>query len=610
MGNRRERAYTGHSAPAGRWLDRIEYSPNLRALSLFRILFGLYLLAQFASVIPYYHDLYGEAGVMPLAALVDQNLYGLARLLPIVRALDAAGIGFLLHTLLPLSLVAFMLGYRTRWAGGIALALEGYLNWRNPVTMTGAETLAWLLLLWSLFLPLNRYWSIDAALDRKPRRRPWPALPFVAIRLQIASLYFFSALFKLEGEPWQKGYGLLWTLQDTAFAATPAASVFVEHLPAVVVLVNYLVIAFQLVFPYLIYSPWRNEITRALAIAGSALMHLSFVVFMNIGPFPYICLVMLMLLVPDRWIDRLLARRHERLHEVAIYYEPGCVFCEKVSRILREFLLVPEARVRLASANREALRQLRRHNSWVVVDPQGNAHLKWRAVAYVLAQCALTKPVGWLTDLPILRPAMARFYDCIGAHRRALGALTRWLLPFRSDAPPGRFALALNGTLMALALLCNLVSLDQWSIGGSKRNIDFSSYEGIRNGLWELFALTQVHQDWALFSPIPTHFRWSFAATAFDTGGNRSDIAAVMPFLTPGDDTRASRVYWALYFSHFLEFSQSQWTALSRYMCSQALLAGKPAAAVEFAITITPIPPHVQGTATEERHLMECPARS
>src|SRR5260221_2252057 len=174
MGNRRGKR------PAGGirgWLGRAETAPNLEALSLFRILFGLYLLAQFASVTPYYNDLYGEAGVMPLAALADQNLYGLARLLPVVRALDAAGIGFILHTLLPLSLVAFTLGYRTRWAVGVALALECYLNWRNPVTKTGAETLAWLLLLWSLFLPLNRYWSIDAALDRKPRRRPWPTLP-------------------------------------------------------------------------------------------------------------------------------------------------------------------------------------------------------------------------------------------------------------------------------------------------------------------------------------------------------------------------------------------------------------------------------------------------
>ena len=93
------------------------------------------------------------------------------------------------------------------------------------------------------------------------------------------------------------------------FAATPTGLFFVEHLPGVITLVNYLVIAFQLAFAYLIYSPWRNELTRAIAIGGSALMHLSFIVFLYIGGFPYICLIMLVLLVPDIWIDRLLRRQ-------------------------------------------------------------------------------------------------------------------------------------------------------------------------------------------------------------------------------------------------------------------------------------------------------------
>ena len=610
MGNRRGRAEVGRSARAGRWLDRIEYSPNLQALAAFRILFALYLLVQFALLLPSYEDLYGETGVMPLAALAaDYRMFGVASLSPLVRLLDAAHIGAILPIALPLALVAFAAGYRTRFAGGVALALEAYLFWRNPVVATGAEVLAWLLLLWGLFLPINRYWSIDAALDRLPRRRGWPALPFMAMRLQIASLYFFSALFKLEGEPWQQGYALMWTLQDTAFAATPVASFFVEHAPGVITVVNYLVIAFQLSFSYLIYSPWRNELTRAVAIAGSALMHLSFIAFMYIGPFPYICLIMLVLLVPDRWIDRLLRRRRERLRGVAIYYEPGCVFCEKVSRLLREFLLVPEVKVRPASADRAALRLLTRHGSWVVVEPSGKTHLRWRAMAYVLAQCPLTRPLGWLTDLPLLRPAMARLYDCIGAHRRALGAVTRVVLPFRSDRPPGRFALALNGALAALALLCNLVNLDQWTIDRPQTRIHFTSYAGIRNGLQELFALTQVHQDWALFSPIPTHFRWSFEFSAFDAAGQRSDVAAATPFLAVSDDgrVRPSRVYWALYFSHVQEFTEGEWAGLGAYICRVVARADKPAVAVEVAVERAPVPPVLQEPGNEVRRRLLCP---
>jgi Vitamin K-dependent gamma-carboxylase len=610
MTNRRVRPYVNRSTHGRWWLNRIEYSPNFQALSAFRFLFAGYLLVQFASLLPYYDAFYGAAGILPLTALAaDYRMFGVASLLPLMRLLDASGIGAIIPIALPLSLVALAAGYRTRWAGGVALALEAYLYWRNPVVATGAEVLAWLLLLWCLFLPINRYWSIDAALDRLPRRRDWPALPFFAIRLQIASLYFFSALFKLEGEPWQKGYALIWTLQDTVFAATPAGLFFVEHAPGVITIVNYLVIVFQLAFPYLIYSPWRNELTRAIAIAGSALMHLSFIAFLNIGGFPYICLVMLMLLVPDAWMDRLLRRRRERSRGLAIYYEPGCGFCEKVARLLREFLLAPEVKVRPASADRAALRLLTRHGSWVVVDPKGKAHLKWRAVAYVLAQCPLTSPLGWLTDLPILRSAMARVYDCIGACRRALGAVTRIVLPFRSDPPIGRFALALNGTLAALALLCNLVNLDQWTVDRPEQGIHFTTYEGVRNGLQEFFALTQVHQDWALFSPIPTHYYWSFGFSAFDAEGNRTDVTAAMPFVTVSDGgrVRPSRVYWALYFSHSQDFLESEWTGLGAYICRAVARADKPAAAIEVTIERAPVPYPLQGTATEVRRRLPCP---
>ena len=126
MGNRRGRDRAGHSVRAGRWLDRIEYSPNLQALAVFRVLFAGYLLVQFALLLPHYEDLYGATGVMPLAALApDYRMFGVARLLPLMRLLDAAHIGAIIPIILPLSLVALAAGYRTRWACGIALALEG-----------------------------------------------------------------------------------------------------------------------------------------------------------------------------------------------------------------------------------------------------------------------------------------------------------------------------------------------------------------------------------------------------------------------------------------------------------------------------------------------------
>ena len=543
----------------------LEYAPNFQALSLFRLCLALYLLVQFAGLLPFYSDFYSDVGILPLSVLAgDRAIAGIDSLLPLLRVAQAAGITIVLPILYPLSLLALAIDYRTRWACAFALVFNSYLFWRNPYLDSGAEILARLLLLWSLFLPLNRYWSVDAALDPAPRRRDYPALPFFALRLQISALYFFSALFKLEGAPWRNGYALSWTLQDDLFGAMPAGSFAVAHFSALLPVVNYLVIGFQLAFPYLIYSPWRNELTRGVAIAGSAAMHLSFVVFLQIGGFPYLCLIMLLLLVPDRWLDHAFAPRRARLARVAIYYEPGCGFCEKVALLLRELLLSPTIAVRPAAADAAALRLLTEHQSWVVYDEHGTPHLKWRAVAYVLRQNPLAAPIGWLTDVPAVRPAMLRCYDAIGAHRRSLGALTRFILPFHSDRLPGRAILALNGALAALALVANVISLDQWSAASPRPEMHTSSADRLRAGIDEFLAVAQIRQAWALFSPVPTHWIWRFDFRGVDVRGARIDLAAALPFVAA--DTAGHVVFrralWAKYFSRFDLLTENVWQAL------------------------------------------------
>ena len=589
----------------------VEYAPNFQALSLFRILLAFYLLVEFAAGWRFYPDFFTDRGILPLSVLAaDRGVAGIATMMPLLRLVEASGIWTLIPILYPLALVALALGWRTRRACGLAFFCASYLYWRNPYLLSGAEILARLLLLWSLFLPLNRYWSVDAALDPESRRRSYPALPFFALRLQIASLYFFSALFKLEGLPWRDGFALAWTLQDTLFAGRAIGEFFVHDLPWLLVGVNYLVIVFQLAFPYLIYSPWRNELTRAIAIAGSAAMHLSFIVFLTIGGFPYLCLIMLTLLVPDRWIDCVLEPRRARLRRMAIYYEPGCVFCEKVSLLLREFLLAPDVAVLPASEDPAALRLLTEHRSWVVMDRGGALRLKWRAMAYVVGQAPLLAPLGWLSDVPALRPPMQRFYDFVGAHRRALGAVTRVVLPWHSDRVPGRWALALNGALAAAALACNIVGLDRWSVDRAQQEIHAASYAGARNALDEAFAVLQIRQVWTLFSPVPTHWRWHFSFLGIAPSGETSDIAAAIPFIASSNAGAVTfaHLYWAKYFSRFALFTDEDWRALGDYLC-RAVAHNTQVTAVEIGIELTPVAePHPGGSELTARRRLACGA--
>jgi hypothetical protein len=544
-------------------------TPNFQSLSAFRIvlagcLFGDYLL----SIRPSLDDFYGEAGILPLSALWSDPGLPVAAL--ISRALDALGLSLVLPYLYPVALLTFAIGYHTRLSNALVLVFNSYLYWRNLYVVSGAEDLARLLLIWCLFLPLNRYWSIDAALDPKSRERPYPVLPFVALRLQIVSLYVFSGLFKLAGARWLDGSAVAMVLTDNMFGGTATGLYLASHFPGLLVLVTYATIGLQLALPFLVYSPWHNDVTRGVALAGAAAMHASFIFCLNIGAFPYISLATLILLVPDSWWNRLLARRRERLGRVQIYFEPGCGFCERIALLLREFLLAPSAKVLPASADAEAARLLTEHNSWVVRGADGRLRLKWRAMAYLLRQNVLLAPLGWLTDLPLLRTAMAHVYDFIGQQRRRFGPLASRLLPIRTQPAIGPAAEVMCGTLMWLALICNVMSL-QGSLlhiqlpfgGGSAKSVS-------RN---DVFDALQIGQTWRLFAPTPVNAQHHYRIRAEMTDGSVVDLMSRLPLVRSNPDGYTisfANHRWLKFFSRFDDLTPKQWSGFGAYLCRKA----------------------------------------
>src|SRR5262249_53704860 len=226
--------------------------------------------------------------------------------------------------------------------------------------------------------------------------------------------------------------------------------------------------------------------------------HASFIWCLNIAGFPYLCIVMLLLLVPDAWINALLRNRRARLARMVIYYEPDCGFCQKVSLVLREFLLSPATPVLPASSDPQVHGLLIAQNSWVVRGHDGKMYLKWGAIAYLLKQNVLLVPLAWIFALRPMLAVFNRLYDMIGSNRRRFASLANTLLPFRSDRAPGRVMLALCAILMIAAFLANATSLARLRFAGGLPVLE--KYQNVA-------AALQVDQDWELFAPQPAHFR-------------------------------------------------------------------------------------------------------
>lgn len=276
---------------------------NPVSLSLFRIALGACVLLHIWLTLPHYTTFFTDDGVLPRSVVTQ--VWNKPEVLSVLLLGDHP----LLHSgfmvVYVLAAVCFCIGYHTWLANILLVCCVTSLNWRNPLIsgeVTGhASLLLKLLLIWCCFLPMNYFFSVDAA--RGKARKPYAlhVLPFLAIRLQISSIYLFSGLFKLSGPNWLDGSAVYNALLDNAFARTPAGLWLTEHAAGMLPALTYSIIAFQLLFVFLVYSPFFNNLTRFVAISGALLMHHSFMVFLNLRFFPILCIAYLILLIPDSW---------------------------------------------------------------------------------------------------------------------------------------------------------------------------------------------------------------------------------------------------------------------------------------------------------------------
>lgn len=478
------------------WVDPFE--SNVQALSLFRIIFGTYLLLNLVIVyVPLIPIFYLESGYNPLSVFHAYTQHN-NQFFRYATLFQLSGNSFYIYTLFAVygcALVGLILGCYTNICKIIVTLLYISICNRNDFLNSGAENISQVLLIWSLFVPLERYWSVDAALTGINRQEKVPRILMAGIKIQIALIYFMSGAYKLLGDTWINGQSIMNVMHDGIHGTEHGRAFFYEY-PWLATYGTYAVFIFQLSFTFLLYSPIYNVITRSLAILGAFFLHLGFLIFMNLGAFPLICMTYLMLLVPDQWWNHFFSKRRARLEKIEIFYDPDCGVCRKISLLFREFCLSPHSFVRPADSDPEIYRLLQEHNSWVVYDKQTDTkYLKWIAVAFVLKQNILTYPIGFLTDFRFIKPMLEKFYEWIGRQRQSLGYYMRMLPSSSSRLPQLYPQLSVIASLMIIIMLAI-------NISGYLKNAMPTSYVTayVRN-VTVIFNFLQIRQNWAFFAP-------------------------------------------------------------------------------------------------------------
>jgi hypothetical protein len=158
------------------------------------------------------------------------------------------------------------------------------------------------------------------------------------------------------------------------------------------------VLAWEWVGPILV--AWPNWKVRVFGLLGFFTLQLGFFTFMVLGLFPVFSTLAILVFVPSEIWDKLEARFIKCSPTWSSHVlRPNCGFCQHMVVALNRFLLFDSAQALPASDDSSIHDELRKNNSWIVIDSEGNTYMKGKALIAVFNHSPIFWPIGKLLGL-------------------------------------------------------------------------------------------------------------------------------------------------------------------------------------------------------------------
>ncbi|TGE15162.1 hypothetical protein [Hymenobacter elongatus] len=285
---------------------------DLRALALLRMGVAAVILLDIGIRATDLEAHYSNLGVLPLHVLYQFGWN------PYQFSLHAASglweVQAILFGLEAVAATALLLGYQTRLATLATWILLVSVQNRNPLIGQGGDDLLRMLLFWALFLPWGRLYSLDARGKELPATLTYFSAATVAYIVQIALVYWCTALLKSAPE---------WTTEGTAIYY--ALSLDQVLMPGGRLLYPYGKLLYWLTFatyytelllPFVLFIPFRVTWWRLLFVGVMYGFHLGISLTLFVGLFFLINMASVLGLLPPvalDWLDKRLALGTQRL---------------------------------------------------------------------------------------------------------------------------------------------------------------------------------------------------------------------------------------------------------------------------------------------------------
>ena len=314
-------------------------------LGLFRIAFAVVLLARFVTLLLQFDPLFTAGSPMSLEAArffsespsnenvsyFDWGLFGISSTETWAR---------LLFVLYGISIVALLLGWKTRLATLLVFVLTVSVHRREPLIWTGGDLLLQYFVFWLMFVPAGAMFSLDAARKRQREEasslvRSWHLF---LLQGQLALVYLSTFFLKIGTVSWKNGSALEEAWQLPFYARSWSATLAV--IPGLPEIGAWASLVFEILFPFLIWSPRFRLWLLAIGVA----FHLGIEFTLRAGPFSSAMLAAYIPFLPAPLLRKRLARLCRFRGETgglgwqltalaqgkwAVYFNGNCGFCRK-----------------------------------------------------------------------------------------------------------------------------------------------------------------------------------------------------------------------------------------------------------------------------------------
>lgn len=470
------------------------FSFDDRSMALYRFLIGLVVMSD---VIYRWEDLtnfYTDIGLVPRSIFVSEMTMPWSISFHLANgSFGFAVLMFSIHFIFGLMLA---LGYKSRWAMIGAFIMTVSVHNRNWLVNNGGDDVLRAILFFSIFLPLNRCFSIDSAMEReKKETHGFFSTWVLTFFLQVFLIYFVSYILK-EHAIWRRDLTAVFYSSRLDIFATPLA-VKMREFPLLMKFITGFSIYLEWLGPLLLFGAfmfgrfwWIIRVALVILFIG---FHFGIFLTMNIGLFTFICEAMWMLFLPRPFWDKLAGFfRKKNYHKVSIYFDAECGFCQKAVRIFREFFLLSDVKIEKAQETPSIYKDMEKNHSWVIVNEKNERFFHYGAFLELLKHSPIgrpflfffaSKPVGWIGG---------KIYHWVSRNRPLMGKASQFLSykEPRKDIRTIRWLLEAGGAFMFVTLL-------MWNLTTIKKyNIKAPFFQNVTRWL-------HLYQEWNMFAPYP-----------------------------------------------------------------------------------------------------------